>query len=133
MFNPGIIIVSAGFDAADGHPPNIGGYKVSPACFAAMTSSLVQLSEGKVSITTSEKTYVLIFIFYLKVVLALEGGYVGPAVAESATECLKVLLGDQHSKVSSAELGRFSKSICKYLKANISIFRHFYSFPLWKK
>ena len=49
MFNPGIIIVSAGFDAVEGHPPNLGGYKVSPACFAALTSSLLQLAEGKVS------------------------------------------------------------------------------------
>ena len=28
MFHPGVILVSAGFDAVDGHPPNLGGYKV---------------------------------------------------------------------------------------------------------
>ena len=48
MFNPGLILVSAGFDAAEGHPPTIGGYNVSPGCFAAMTSSLTQFAEGKV-------------------------------------------------------------------------------------
>lgn len=31
-FNPDVVLVSAGFDAADGHPPPLGGYKVSPAC-----------------------------------------------------------------------------------------------------
>lgn len=75
LFKPGIVIVSAGFDAAPGHPPTLGGYTVSPACFASMTSSLLQLAEGKV-------------------VLALEGGYTGPAVSESVLECLKTLLGE---------------------------------------
>ena len=86
-FNPGIILISAGFDATQGHPPTIGGYNVSPACFASMTSSMLQFAEGKV-------------------VLALEGGYVGPAVAESVLECLKVLLAESCSKVSTAELDR---------------------------
>ena len=56
-FNPGIVLISAGFDATQGHPPTIGGYNVSPACFASMTSSMLQFAEGKV-------------------VLALEGGYI---------------------------------------------------------
>ena len=86
-FNPGIILISAGFDATQGHPPTIGGYNVSPACFASMTSSMLQFAEGKA-------------------VLALEGGYVGPAVAESVLECLKVLLAESSSKVSTAELER---------------------------
>ena len=68
------MIVSAGFDAAPGHPPTLGGYTVSPACFASMTSSLLQLLP--------------------QVVLALEGGYTGQAVAESVLECLKTLLGE---------------------------------------
>ena len=48
MFGPALVLVSAGFDAASGHPATIGGYNVSPACFAAMTASLAQLAEGKV-------------------------------------------------------------------------------------
>ena len=52
-----------------------------------MTSSMLQFAEGKA-------------------VLALEGGYVGPAVAESVLECLKVLLAESCSKVSTAELER---------------------------
>lgn len=31
-FNPEIVLVSAGFDAATGHPAPLGGYLVSPAC-----------------------------------------------------------------------------------------------------
>ena len=36
-FNPDFILVSAGFDAARGHEHPIGGYNVSPACFAYLT------------------------------------------------------------------------------------------------
>ena len=31
-FQPDIILVSAGFDAAAGHSPQLGGYKVTAAC-----------------------------------------------------------------------------------------------------
>ena len=31
-YKPDIILVSAGFDAADGHNPQLGGYAVSAAC-----------------------------------------------------------------------------------------------------
>ena len=44
--------------------------------------------------------------FVIEVVLALEGGYLGPAVSESVVECLKVLLGDPHTPVSGPELER---------------------------
>jgi len=87
LFNPGIIIVSAGFDAAPGHPPTLGGYTVSPDCFASMTSSLLQLAEGKV-------------------VLALEGGYTGPAVSESVLQCIKTLVGEPGVGVAREELER---------------------------
>ena len=36
-----MILVSAGFDAAPGHAPTLGGYNVSPACFGSLTSSLL--------------------------------------------------------------------------------------------
>lgn len=32
-FNPEIILISAGFDATEGHLAPLGGYRVSPACF----------------------------------------------------------------------------------------------------
>lgn len=34
-FSPDVVLVSAGFDAADGHPPPLGGYKVSAKCKAS--------------------------------------------------------------------------------------------------
>lgn len=42
-------MVSAGFDAATGHPAPLGGYKLSPACFGHMTQQLMQLADGKVN------------------------------------------------------------------------------------
>lgn len=86
-FNPDIILVSAGFDAAAGHPPPLGGYLVSPACFGFMTRELMQLADGKV-------------------VLALEGGYDLPAICDSAQECVRALLGDPLSAIAESELNR---------------------------
>ena len=31
-FNPDMILVSAGFNATEGHPNTLGGYSVTPAC-----------------------------------------------------------------------------------------------------
>lgn len=51
------MLVSCGFDAAIGHPPPLGGYKVSPACFGHMTKELLQIANGKVRFN--------IYIFYI--------------------------------------------------------------------
>ena len=32
QFDPELVLVSAGFDAADGHPAPLGGYKVTAPC-----------------------------------------------------------------------------------------------------
>ncbi|XP_063975199.1 histone deacetylase 4 isoform X7 [Diachasmimorpha longicaudata] len=86
-FNPDIVIVSAGFDAAIGHPAPLGGYKVSPACFGRMTQQLLELANGKV-------------------VLALEGGYDLAAICDSAQECVRALLGDEITPIKEEELTR---------------------------
>ncbi|EFA04105.2 histone deacetylase 7 [Tribolium castaneum] len=86
-FNPDIVLVSAGFDATDGHLPPLGGYKVSAACFGHMTRQLMQLARGRV-------------------VLALEGGYDLPSICDSAEECVRVLLGDSPSPIAPSELAR---------------------------
>ncbi|KAG1678202.1 hypothetical protein FOA52_016139 [Chlamydomonas sp. UWO 241] len=70
-FNPDLIIVSAGFDAADGDP--IGQCRVTPEGFGHMTAML------KVVAPT---------------VLLLEGGYNLNATAEASEACLRVLLGE---------------------------------------
>ncbi|XP_052126042.1 histone deacetylase 4 isoform X3 [Frankliniella occidentalis] len=86
-YAPDLILVSAGFDAAIGHAPPLGGYKVSPACFGYMTHQLLPLADGKV-------------------VLALEGGYDLPAICDSAQECVRALLGDDTMPVREDELRR---------------------------
>lgn len=48
-YDPEIVLVSCGFDAAGGHPAPLGGYNVSAACFAQMTRDLMQLANGKVT------------------------------------------------------------------------------------
>ncbi|XP_043491666.1 histone deacetylase 4 [Polistes fuscatus] len=87
VFDPEIILVSAGFDAAVGHPAPLGGYKVSPACFGRMTQQLLTLAGGKV-------------------VLALEGGYDLAAICDSAQECVRALLGDEPTPIREDELTR---------------------------
>ncbi|XP_049300414.1 histone deacetylase 4 isoform X2 [Anopheles funestus] len=86
-FAPDIVLVSAGFDAAVGHPAPLGGYVVSPACFGYLTRELMQLANGKI-------------------VLALEGGYDLPAICDSAEECVRALLGESTSSIAPSELAR---------------------------
>ncbi|EST04726.1 Histone deacetylase domain protein [Kalmanozyma brasiliensis GHG001] len=70
-FSPDLVIISAGFDAAEGDP--IGQNKVTPGGFAQMTHLLTSLCNGKVAVV-------------------LEGGYNPDAVASSALAVTDVLL-----------------------------------------
>ena len=72
-FNPDLVLVSAGFDAAAGDP--LGGYRVTPAMYGHMTSQLGLLAGGRV-------------------LVALEGGYNLSTISECATMCCRALLGD---------------------------------------
>nr|XP_016846280.1 PREDICTED: histone deacetylase 6 [Anolis carolinensis] len=72
-FNPELVLVSAGFDAARGDP--LGGCLVTPECKAHMTHLLLGLAGGKV-------------------VVVLEGGYNLESISESMTMCTRSLLGD---------------------------------------
>lgn len=76
-FDPDLVIVSAGFDAADGDP--IGGCHVSPQGYQHMLANLMTLAEGKV-------------------VVALEGGYNLDSISRSALAITKTLLGDPPGK-----------------------------------
>ncbi|XP_077555105.1 histone deacetylase 4 isoform X2 [Haemaphysalis longicornis] len=86
-FDPEIVLVAAGFDAAAGHPPPLGGYQISPACFAYMTKQLMTLAKGKV-------------------VLALEGGYDLPSICDCSQECVAALLGDECTPLREEEVTR---------------------------
>ncbi|TPP67463.1 Histone deacetylase [Fasciola gigantica] len=72
-FKPEMILVSAGFDAAHGHPEQLGGYSVSPGTFAWITRQCM-------SVTNS------------RVVLALEGGYIPSVVSDCVIQCLNSLI-----------------------------------------
>lgn len=73
QFNPDLVLVSAGFDAARGDP--LGGCKVSPEMYGHMTHHLMNLARGRV-------------------IVALEGGYNLNSIALSMTMCAKALAGD---------------------------------------
>ncbi|XP_053410755.1 histone deacetylase 7 isoform X3 [Nycticebus coucang] len=73
-FSPDLILVSAGFDAAEGHPAPLGGYHVSAKCFGYMTQQLMNLAGGAV-------------------VLALEGGHDLTAICDASEACVAALLG----------------------------------------
>ncbi|KAL5274852.1 hda-6 family protein [Megaselia abdita] len=72
-FNPELVLVSAGFDAAVGDP--LGGCKVTPEGFGLFTHWLSGLANGRL-------------------IICLEGGYNLNSVAFSMTLCAKALLGD---------------------------------------
>ena len=72
-FNPDLVLVSAGFDAAAGDP--LGGCCVSPTGYAHMTAQLRTLAGGRV-------------------VVALEGGYNLHSISNSVAAVAAVLLGD---------------------------------------
>lgn len=73
-FNPDIIIISAGFDAAVGDP--LGGCRVTPYGYAVMLKKLMEFAQGKI-------------------VMALEGGYNLDSIANSVLACVEVLLDDK--------------------------------------
>uniref|UniRef100_A0A673XU27 Protein deacetylase HDAC6 n=1 Tax=Salmo trutta TaxID=8032 RepID=A0A673XU27_SALTR len=72
-FDPGLVLVSAGFDAARGDP--LGGYQVTPPGYAHLTHLLMGLAGGRV-------------------LVILEGGYNLTAISESMSACTSILLGD---------------------------------------
>lgn len=79
-FKPDFILVCAGFDIHFKDP--IGGMRVTPEGFAAMTRSILDMADSCCG---------------GKVVLALEGGYDLKALADSVREVLKELAGLQVS------------------------------------
>jgi histone deacetylase 6 len=95
-FDPELVLVSAGFDAADGDP--LGAMRVSPAGYAALTRRVLGLAGGRV-------------------VLALEGGYNLDAIARSAAECVRTLLGDREPEPGFGEPDRRARAVLDAVKA----------------
>jgi histone deacetylase 6 len=78
-FNPDLVVIAAGFDAAEGD--QLGMCHVSPAGFAHMTHMLMSLANGRV-------------------LAALEGGYNLKSIAESAAAVTKTLMGEPPGRIS---------------------------------
>lgn len=72
-YNPELVLVSAGFDAAIGDP--LGGCKVTPEAYGHFTHWLLSLANGRI-------------------VICLEGGYNVNSISHAMAMCTKALLGD---------------------------------------
>ncbi|XP_075395011.1 protein deacetylase HDAC6 [Tenrec ecaudatus] len=96
-FNPELVLVSAGFDAARGDP--LGGCQVSPDGYAHLTHLLMGLANGRI-------------------ILILEGGYNLTSISESMAACTRTLLGDAPPLLApmrpplSRALASISETIC---------------------
>ncbi|KAE8149612.1 hypothetical protein BDV25DRAFT_156032 [Aspergillus avenaceus] len=79
-FNPDLVIVASGFDAAAGD--ELGGCFVTPSCYAHMTHLLMTLANGKVAV-------------------CLEGGYNLRSISKSALAVTKTLMGEPPDRLHS--------------------------------
>ncbi|CAA7030885.1 unnamed protein product [Microthlaspi erraticum] len=79
-FNPDIILLSAGFDAAIRDP--LGGCRVTPYGYSVMLKKLMDFAQGKIA-------------------MALEGGYNLDSIAKSSLACVQTLLEDKAIQGSS--------------------------------
>uniref|UniRef100_A0A3Q4MUJ0 Histone deacetylase 7b n=1 Tax=Neolamprologus brichardi TaxID=32507 RepID=A0A3Q4MUJ0_NEOBR len=84
-FSPDVVLVSSGFDAVEGHPSSLGGYKVTAKCFGFLTRQLMSLAGGKV-------------------VMALEGGHDLKAICDASEACVSALLGMEVEPLSQSVL-----------------------------
>ncbi|KAI0137186.1 hypothetical protein BJ170DRAFT_678041 [Xylariales sp. AK1849] len=90
-FDPDLVIISAGFDAAAGD--ELGGCDVTPSCYAHMTHMLMSLAGGKVAV-------------------CLEGGYNLRAISQSALAVARTLMGEPPPQM---RLPRIDKEAAKVL------------------
>ncbi|XP_068454279.1 histone deacetylase 7 [Clinocottus analis] len=101
-FSPDFVLVSAGFDAAEGNPAPLGGYKVSAKCFSHLTRQLMSLAEGRV-------------------VLSLEGGHDLTAICDASEACVSALLDIQDPLPEEVLLQRPNANAVRSLQAVIQI------------
>ncbi|KAK9395601.1 histone deacetylase 5 [Crotalus adamanteus] len=84
-FSPDMVLVSAGFDAVEGHLSPLGGYSVTAKCFGHLTKQLMKLADGRV-------------------ILALEGGHDLTAICDASEVCVSALLGLELEQLDQALL-----------------------------
>uniref|UniRef100_A0A665SXM0 histone deacetylase n=1 Tax=Echeneis naucrates TaxID=173247 RepID=A0A665SXM0_ECHNA len=101
-FSPDVVLVSAGFDAAEGNPAPLGGYKVSAKCFSFLTHQLMSLAGGRL-------------------VLALEGGHDLTAICDASEACVSALLGIQDAMPEEVLLQKPNANAIRSLQTVIQI------------
>ncbi|KAI1388429.1 putative histone deacetylase A [Hypoxylon trugodes] len=95
-FNPDMVIISAGFDAADGD--ELGGCFVTPSCYAHMTHMLMSLAGGKVAV-------------------CLEGGYNLKAISHSALAVAQTLMGEPPPQMEMPPINKEAAKLLAKVKA----------------
>lgn len=114
-FNPDLVLVSSGFDAAINDP--LGRYKLSPAAYGHFIHHLLPLASGKL-------------------VACLEGGYNLKSISESAANVVSVLLGDAPQTLQlkpPSEAAILSiKNVISYHKSNYKLLCLDYDLPFDK-
>jgi histone deacetylase 6 len=88
-FNPDLVIIAAGFDAAAND--ELGGCFVTPACYSHMTHMLMSLANGKLAV-------------------CLEGGYNLKAISDSALAVAKTLMGEPPMRMDLPPLNKEANS-----------------------
>uniref|UniRef100_UPI00358E24CD histone deacetylase 4-like isoform X1 n=2 Tax=Myxine glutinosa TaxID=7769 RepID=UPI00358E24CD len=86
-FEPELILVSAGFDALKGHPSVLGGYNLTPNCYAHLVQQLMTLASGRL-------------------IMALEGGHETSALCDGTEACILALLDVALDPLPKAVLGQ---------------------------
>lgn len=102
-FDPDLVIISAGFDAAAGD--DLGGCYVTPACYSHMTHMLMSLANGKVAV-------------------CLEGGYNLRAISRSALAVAKTLMGEPPERIVIPPLNEKAARDIQHVKE--------YQAPYWE-
>uniref|UniRef100_A0A8C4SKB9 Histone deacetylase domain-containing protein n=1 Tax=Erpetoichthys calabaricus TaxID=27687 RepID=A0A8C4SKB9_ERPCA len=109
-FNPDVVLVSAGFDAVEGHDPPLGGYKVTAKCFGHLTKKLMKLANGRI-------------------VLALEGGHDLTAICDASEACVNALLGNELEAIpESILLAKPNENAVESIRKTIEIQSEFFSY-----
>lgn len=111
-FNPDLVLVSSGFDAAINDP--LGKYKVSPAAYGHFIHHLLPLASGKL-------------------VACLEGGYNLESISEASANVVSVLLGDPPASLELKAPNPASliaiKNVISYHKSNYNLLCLDYDLP----
>ncbi|MCJ1307172.1 Histone deacetylase hda1 [Agyrium rufum] len=101
QFDPDLVIIAAGFDAADGD--QLGGCHVTPPAYAHMTHMLMSLANGKL-------------------VVCLEGGYNLTAISNSALAVTQTLMGEPPGRLAATVANQTAVALVKKVVSHQSKF-----------